>query len=93
MFFLVIPFLICAVLAAQVHGAGTGDWSKTCSDASMYLGELRANCNTPPMGPPWICSELDLNKCYGFKVGVGIHEQDGYVPLPPFRSSWSQSPD
>ncbi|KAI1340687.1 Cyanovirin-N [Xylariaceae sp. FL0016] len=24
---------------------------------------LESNCNTPPMGPPWICSQLDLNHC------------------------------
>ncbi|KAK8879665.1 hypothetical protein PGQ11_000959 [Apiospora arundinis] len=55
----------------------SGDWSKSCSSASMSLGELQANCNTPPMGPPWICSELSLNHCFGWNTKDGIFAKDG----------------
>lgn len=77
--FLASLFLLCAMLAAHALGTDYGDWSLTCSQASISLGELRANCETPPMGPPWICSELDLNNCYGYVTGRGILAMDGYV--------------
>lgn len=78
--FLTNPLILCAALA--VLARGDGDWSKTCSSVSMTLGELQANCNTPPMGPPWICSELVLNHCYAFNAKDGIHAKDEYVLSP-----------
>ncbi|KAK7992396.1 hypothetical protein PG996_012571 [Apiospora saccharicola] len=68
------PFLLCAALATLARGDGS--WSGTCSSVSMTLGELQANCNTPPMGPPWICSQLDLNHCYAFNSKDGIYAKD-----------------
>ena len=74
---LTTPMLICAAMAALANCAG--DWSKSCSSASMTLGELQANCDTPPMGPPWICSELNMGNCYAWDAKDGIYEKDGYA--------------
>ncbi|KAK8070011.1 hypothetical protein PG994_006627 [Apiospora phragmitis] len=73
--FLTTLFILYAGLATLVRGAG--DWSSSCSSVSMTLGELQANCNTPPMGPPWICSDLLMNHCYAFSSKDGIYAKDG----------------
>jgi hypothetical protein len=62
-------FALMAVLAR-----GNMDiWSSACyPGAAIQNNKLTAYCKTPAMGPPWICSILDLNKCYAYDTKEGI---------------------
>lgn len=52
------------------------DFLDTCDEIQVLIPAVRANCQTPPMGPPWICSELDLNNCLG-NSGGSLVAQEG----------------
>lgn len=70
-----LSLLLCALMAILARG-NTDVWSTKChKGAAIVNNVLTAYCLTPPMGPPWICSQLDLNKCYGYSSRLGIYGQ------------------
>ncbi|KAI1501526.1 hypothetical protein F5X99DRAFT_408925 [Biscogniauxia marginata] len=72
--------LLVGLLVTSCSAAGA--YYQSCFQANI-LGTsdimlvLEANCHTPPMGPPWICSQLDLNLCYGNDKGRIIAKDRG----------------
>ncbi|KAI5925639.1 hypothetical protein F4810DRAFT_659505 [Camillea tinctor] len=61
-----------------------GDYYNSCFQTNI-LGSsdvfllLESNCHTPPMGPPWICTHLNLNNCYGNQNGNLIEQDKGML--------------
>ncbi|KAI1486393.1 hypothetical protein F5X96DRAFT_673704 [Biscogniauxia mediterranea] len=74
-------FALCLGLLVSTCSAG-GDYYGSCFQANI-LGTsdifllLEANCHTPPMGPPWVCTHLNLNLCYGNQNGVIVEQDKG----------------
>ncbi|KAI0599646.1 hypothetical protein F4775DRAFT_591096 [Biscogniauxia sp. FL1348] len=72
---------LCLGLLVSTCSAA-GDYYSSCFQANI-LGTsdvfllLEANCHTPPMGPPWICTHLNLNLCYGNDNGVLVARDKG----------------
>lgn len=69
--------LLASLLVGQA--ATTSDFSKTCDEIKVgdEGSSVQAKCTTKtPMGPPWVCTKLDLNKCLGSESG-GLVAKDG----------------
>lgn len=81
-----LGFLLSVLLGSLLVGraAAVSDFSKTCDEITIADDGswVEAKCNTPPMGPPWICSKLDLNLCLGNQAGRLV-AQDRYVNYSP----------
>lgn len=62
-------FLIILTILSAL-GAALQPYVYSCRNVQFHVVDgrykLRANCHTQtPMGPPWICTELDLGHCFG----------------------------
>lgn len=70
-------FALMAILARGNMEIGNMDiWTSACYPGAVINdNKLTAYCLTPPMGPPWRCSTLDLNKCYAYSSQHGIHAE------------------
>ncbi|KAK8076250.1 hypothetical protein PG994_003522 [Apiospora phragmitis] len=78
--FSLLSILLCALMAMLARGdRGKVDiWSSKCYTGAAIVSQvLTAFCSPKtPMGPPWICSQLNLNHCYAFTSERGIHGKD-----------------
>lgn len=59
-------------MVASSLTTAAGGFGATCDEVYFDSPTLQANCETPPMGPPWICSQLNLNECLGNDDGTLI---------------------
>ncbi|KAK8117744.1 uncharacterized protein PG998_006025 [Apiospora kogelbergensis] len=69
-----LSLVLFATMAALSLGVKIDGWKDYCPHgASIAWNMLTAYCNTGPMGPPWQCSQLDLNLCYAYDKEQGIY--------------------
>ncbi|KAK8022577.1 hypothetical protein PG993_013344 [Apiospora rasikravindrae] len=75
-----LGIFLCALMA-MLASANEEIWSTSCYEgAAVVEHKLTAYCKTAiPMGPPWVCSQMNLNLCYAFSADRGIYgQEDGY---------------
>ncbi|KAK7937774.1 uncharacterized protein PG986_014642 [Apiospora aurea] len=76
--FSLLGFFLCALMAMLARG-NEDAWSSKCYDGAAIINNrvLKAYCKTTvPMGPPWVCSKMNLNYCYGFADTPGLFAQE-----------------
>ncbi|KAK8091719.1 hypothetical protein PG997_002080 [Apiospora hydei] len=73
-----LGFFLCALMAMLARG-NEDAWSSKCYDGAAIINNrvLMAYCKTTiPMGPPWVCSKMNLNFCYGFADAPGLFAKE-----------------